>query len=310
MKLYNKESLRKTVKFLREQPEVTDIKFKDGKYLFVRFNKNFVEYWSYDRIDISKFFGRHHQLSEDDLYPFDDRWPEFRCQFTRHPDDPDFDIKGKFFIYTPSYLNEFKICNVRVFLHRLSNSLEKEGFVQPWIPDDYLNRLLNRLDDVDWGRIKIDDNNYKEKPMISYLVRDIITLQNFDIKKDWKSNNIFVSMDHLYNINKPITRSNIIWYMRRRRKTRFHAGYSIGLSGLVKDKFENKKIVNHSDQQWVDAASAICKKHGGGDVHVADKRIGYDNEIIIGSGKFRIIGPRPDNSDFVCVDVFKNGERI
>jgi len=114
MQLYRLESLRKLLLFLQKQPEVLDVILEEEKYMHIKFDDGFVEHWYYGEQDTPKFSGRWYRLPEDVMYPFNNKYPEFRCQFSRTPDDPEFKHKGQFFLYTPKFIKEHMFVNVRL----------------------------------------------------------------------------------------------------------------------------------------------------------------------------------------------------
>jgi len=302
MQLYRLESLRKILLFLQKQEEVKDVILEEEKYMHIKFDDGFIEHWFYDDLPTPKFYGRCYRLPEDIMYPFDDRWPEFRCQFSRTQDDPDFDKKGKFFLYTPKYIRTYMFCNIRVFLHRFAKQLEEEGYIQPWLTQEEVDRVVGKMDKVDWAAHKVNDKLYKVQPTVARIARPLILLQDLGISEYWKRNSIFVTLDLLYRKKFPITRGNIVWYMRRRRQARYHVGHAVGMATILKEYYKNMPVVDHIGLDWLQTAATICRvpyTTSGTGVHISDSSTGQTEEIILGDGDCTIVGPRPDNSDFI-----------
>lgn len=316
MQLYRLESLRKILLYLQKQPEVVDVILEEEKYMHIKFDDNFIEHWFYDDLPTPKFYGRWYRLPDNVMYPFNNKYPEFRCQFSRSPDDPDYDLKGKFFLYTPKFIKEYMFCNVRLFLHRLARDLEQEGYVEPWLPQEEINKIVKKLDKQDWARHKIDNKTYKVQPTTAKLSRPLIVLQNSDLDIYWKKNGLFVTLDLLYRKKWPITRSNIIWYMRKRRKARYDVGHPTGLATILKEYYRGMPVVNHTEFDWVRTAAIMCSvpcishnnnlDHIGQAIHISEHPTGHKDEIILNDGDCKIIGPRPDNQDFIYLRISKH----
>lgn len=313
MQLYRLESLRKILLFLQKQKEVEDIVLEKDKYMHIKFDDGFVEHWFYDNLPTPKFYGRCYRLPEDVMYPFDNRWPEFRCQFSRTQNDPEFDKKGKFFLYTRKYINSYMFCNVRVFLHRFSKQLEDEGYIQPWLPKEEINKVIDKFDKIDWHAHKINDKLYKVQPTVAYMARPLILLQDFGMDKYWKRNAIFVTLDLLYRKKLPITRGNLIWHMRRRRQAKYHVGHSVGLATILREYYKSMTVIDHIGLDWLRTAAFVGNvpyaTNGDDGVHISYSSTGKPDEIILNSGNYKIIGPRPDNSDFINLCISKDGVR-
>jgi len=308
MQLYRLESLRKVLLFLQNQPEVLDVILEEEKYMHIKFDDKFIEHWFYDDLPTPKFNGRWYRLPDEVLYPFDKRWPEFRCQFSRKPGDPDFDHRGKFFLYTPKYIREYMFCNIRVWFHRFARQLEEEGYIEPWLPDEEIARIVKKLDKQDWARHKVGQKTYKVQPTTARISRPLILLQKFDLQPYWKKNALFVTLDLLYRKRWPITRGSLVWYMRKRRQAKYHVGHPTGLATVLKEYYPGIPVINHTDCDWVDTAATICSVpclEGGDGVHISESPTGHQNEIILNSGEYKVIGPRPDNTDFVYLDISK-----
>jgi len=308
MQLYRLESLRKLLLFLQKQPEILDVILEEEKYMHIKFDDGFIEHWFYDDLQIPKFTGRWYRLPEDVMYPFNNKYPEFRCQFSRTPDDLEFDRKGKFFLYTPKYLEEHMFVNIRLWMHRLAKSLEEEGYVQPWLPQEEINKIVKELDHKDWARHKINDKLYKVQPTTAKLFRPLITLQDLGLDQYWNKSGLFVTMDLLYRKKWPINRNNIIWYMRKRRKARYNVGHPAGLATILKEYYPKMPVVDHTGLVWVKTAATICGVSCGTDgsgVHISEHPTGHKNEIILNSGDIKVIGPRPDNKDFIYLSISK-----
>jgi len=308
MQLYRLESLRKILLFLQKQPEVVEVKLEEEKYMHIKFDDGFIEHWFYHDLPVPKFKGRWYQLPDKVMYPLDKRWPEFRCQFSRNQDDVDFDQKGKFFLYTPKYVRDYMFCNIRVFLHRFARDLEKEGYIEPWLPQEEINKTVELLNKQDWTRHKVNDKTYKVQPTTAQLARPFILLQKHDISQYWKQSALFVTLDLLYRKKWPITRNNIIWHMRKRRQARYSTGHSVGLATILKEYYPGMPVINHDDIDWVRTAAMICDvdcKSEGDGVHISESATGYKDEIILNDGDCAVIGPRPDNQDFICLRISK-----
>jgi len=309
MQFYRLESLRKLLLFLQRQPEILDVILEEEKYMHIKFDDGFVEHWFYGDQKIPKFSGRWYRLPDDVMYPFNDEYPDFRCQFSRSHGDSEYEKKGKFFLYTPSYLNEFMFVNIRIWMHRLAKNLEKEGYVEPWLPQEEIDKIICELNNKNWFKHKIDKKLYKINPSIAKLSRPFIVMQNLCMEKYWKTNGIFVTLDLLYRKKWPITRNNIIWYMRKRRQARFETGHPIGLATILKEHYSGIPVIDHTDYDWVKTAALICNvpclKNGDG-VHISNRiPSGYKKEITLNNGDIRVIGPRPDNKDFIDLSISK-----
>lgn len=302
MQLYRLESLRKILLFLQKQEEVKDVVFEEEQYMHVKFDDNFIEHWFYDDLPTPKFYGRCYRLPDDVLYPLDKNWPEYRCEFSRTPDDPDFEQKGKFFLYTPKYIRSYKFCNVRVFLHRFAKALEEEGYIKPWLPQEEIDKVVDILDKQNWAAHKINNKTYKVQPTLARKVRPLILLQDIDMNKYWKRNSIFVTLDLLYRKKWPITRGNLVWHMRRRRQARYHIGHPVGLATIIKEYYPNMPIVDHVNLDWIRTTALICGvpyQISGDGIHITESPTGNEEEIILNDGDCKVMGPRPDNSDFI-----------
>jgi len=308
MQLYRLESLRKILLFLQKQPEIVDVILEEEKYMHIKFDDNFIEHWFYDDLPTPKFNGRWYRLPDEVMYPFDKVWPEFRCQFSRTPEDPEFDRKGKFFLYTPKHIDSYMFCNTRVFMHRFAKSLEEEGYIEPWLPQEDIDKVVHKLNSQDWARHKIDDKTYKIQPTIAKISRPLILLQKFNIDQYWKKNPIFVALDLLYRKKLPITRGNIIWHMRRRRQVKYHVGHPTGLATILKEYYHGVPVVDHVGLDWIRTAATICGVPyltTGDGVHIAESSTGHTDEIILNDGDCKVIGPRPDNQDFIYLRISK-----
>lgn len=303
MQSHKSEAIRKTAKFLRSQPEVIGVKSDKNRYLHINFADKFVEHWSYYDIDEkSKFYGRFLKIPDNDFYPFDDKWPEFRCQFSRTSSDEFYDQKGKFFLYTSNYLSGFKFGNIRIFLHRLASALAAEGYVQPWLPDNEIKSTIDSFNRLKLGIIRRSEKIYKERFEFISRLRPILTTFVAD-NGFWTVNNIFTTMDKLCKRHIKITRSNIVWYMRKMKKIKFKTGYPVGMSAFLRDKYNGMSIIDHTNSTWLKVVALInnveYKTQGDDGVHITNNRQGHNKEVIIGEGDYRIIGANPNNMDFI-----------
>lgn len=280
--------------------------------MHVKFDDGFVEFWFYGDQPTSKFYGRWYRIPDNVMYPFNKQWPEFRCQFSRTTDDPDFDLKGKFFLYTPKYLKKHMFCNVRVFLHRLANSLEKEGYIKQWLPQTEIDRVINKLNSADWAMHKINNKTYKIQPTTARIARPLILMQGLDLSQYWNRRSLFVALDLLHRKKWTMTRESLIWHMRKRRRVRYDTGHSMGLATILREYYPRRPIINHTGCGWVDIAALIngvpCLQNGDG-VHISESPTGQRDEIILNSGDCKLIGPRPDNQDFIYVSISRQNGR-
>lgn len=247
--IVQRDQLRKIYKFML--PYVKSIKDekdhhinKENCHLHMLFHDGSYDHWSYNvhRGCVT--------IPSDELYPFNEKWPEFRCQYTRTTNDINYEHKGKFFNYTYNYLNEFAFCNRMVFLHNLAYELQKEGFVDLWMPDD---KFYNIINNIDFDRIKSNGNVYYNNPHMIKKYYDILLLHDFGAKKYWR--NLYYVIRNLYDKKKHINRFNIVRSIKKRRALSF-GGMILSLSTL----FIREGITAvQSDKDWVRLAAKIAK---------------------------------------------------
>lgn len=304
MPVFREEQLRKIAAFMRSQPEVELLRLERGDTLHIRYSDGIVEHWSYN---LYQNIHRFYRIPTKSQYPLNTEWPEFRCQFSRTPGDPQYSKKGKFFLYTHRYLSQFMFCNTRVFLHRLAKSLSDEGYVNLWLSDEYVKKKLSELESLDWSRINVGDKTYKEMPQFVRIARDLLLLIDIEhIADSWDNTKIFCAIDRLHRRKRPITRSNIVWQIRRVKQAKFSLGYPIALSAILRHRFKRRPIINKSGHRWVDVAIMLVNENNptGESVYITTKKLSLSNpQIILGQGDYKIINSRPDNTDFMRLSI-------
>jgi hypothetical protein len=303
MEAYKLEALRKLASFLRSQPDITNVKYKKNR-LQVTFDNGYIEWWSYYP------HGHHHDwyvFDEDDLYQFDDRWPEFRCQFTRNVNDPHYERKGKYFLYTDKYLNSFKLANRRIFINRLANSLVND-YVELWIPNEVRKSIINNAHRISWDRMKIGPMKYKAFMTIVKMLRDVLYLQSIDYSEFWTIKGIMFALRRLRKENKDITRSNMFWAMRSKSViTGVNLGFPVSMAMMLRDQFGYVDIHNHTNFKWVDIAAELNSTNSvGGDIHIVERDMGFDRQVILGSGPGELYDANPSNEN--CMNFSLKGE--
>jgi hypothetical protein len=298
MDLFKFDSLRKLAVFLRQQPEVKKIKLEEGKRLHIQFAVGYAEHWSYN-IEPKKH--RHYTIPDDDLYAFDNRWPEFRCQFSRKIGDNDYQQKGKYFLYTHKYLSEYMFSNVRIFIHRLAESLSDEGYLKLWLSNEHINNEISKINKLNWKKLRIGQKEYKEQPYFVDKAKSLLLMRDLDISESWTFQNLFAAIDRIHKRKQKISRDNIVWHLRRKNRAKFSLGYPLALSALLRNNFPNVPIINHTNYDWVRISAMInqVEYNNSEGIHITEKEINKKPQIIIGDGDYTLINSRPDNSDYI-----------
>ena len=70
-------------------------------------------------------------------------------------------------------------------------------------------------------------------------------------------------------------------------------------------------VINHTGLLWVKTAAMMCGFDYGTEgegVHIVEEPMGNADEIVLNSGDVKIIGPRPDNKDFIYVSISRQSK--
>jgi len=262
MKLFKYDIIRKTRKFLLAQPEIDICKIEHASEFHVKFTDGIVEHWSFrSRYKFSRL--RHYAMPDNEFYPFDERYPELRSQFTRNPlYQKEYEKITPHFIVQHKYLDEFKFCNVRIFLHRLAARLAEEGWVEIWYPDKILVRVLEYCRSIDQTQLRADNNTYVE--YIAHAIKAqplLYTMTNVgkmaeNIHAAWSRPKLFHVLDKLYRIRTDITRHSIFQMFRRYHYCKIRMGYPLSFAALLADHCPGA-IYNEAKLAWVAMACLI-----------------------------------------------------
>ena len=268
MRLSQYDKIRKTLDFLRAQPEVEQCKIEHACEFHVKFTDGMVEHWKF------RAHGRHtkfrlHEIPDDGGYPFGSEWPEIRHQFTRNPLYPEeYELTEPLFMVRPSYLKKYRFCNVRIFIHRLAQKLAGEGWVDLRYPQKEIDRLLRSCrstQPVTNGKIYIQTRHQAVRAMpISLHFANVNEMTNGLFPKEWTTMNLVNAIDKVFYIGADITRWSIFRIIRK-SCCWVHLGYPISLSNLMKD-LGLTHLDDRTGLPWVKSAALISGVEEGGDV--------------------------------------------
>lgn len=254
MKLHSYDVIRKILKFLRRQNEVKKARVFGGIILKISFNDGFNERWCY---------RLHYKSKTDDLdvddYPFNNEFPQKHLQFAANSLDPEHHKLSQHFIYTYQYINKFKFCNRRVFIHRLAKQLADEGYVNIWSPKSYKNSMLKF---VRGGLVNYDGYSYMEKPSLFHKAKYVYMLSDyFDhniISAYWNNHNLYLAISKLYKLKRAITRMSIVTMMDTLGILNMNFGPLTSFSRLWLDNFGRTNMYNVTNNKWLNVAAEIC----------------------------------------------------
>jgi hypothetical protein len=252
-------TIRKLREYLHAQPEITSTDVVRGESLRVRFTDGVSELWNY-RVDRNTHHAFSFDITPENL-EFNERLPQFRCQFTHNPLDDD-DEKLRHFKYTHGYLNRYCFANVRIFLHRLAKQLSDEGYVDVWYPEDMIASRLQKLRDMDLSSLRMSKTHYRMCGMAVHAVQPLLYTRAplreiSDIEDAWCSGELFTAINRLSrSARTAITRTSLITALRRTRAVRMPSMPVMSMVKIMRDWFPDLGIYNHK-WPWVSVISEI-----------------------------------------------------
>ena len=202
-----------------------------------------------------------------------DKFPEFRCQFTRNSMfDDDYELKESFFSYSRDHIDSYCFANSRIFLYRLAKQLADEGYIRPWYPDYDIIRMKTIINSYNKRNSHISKNFY-HLALRSGLYDDVIA-------PHWTEKNLAFAILKLYKVGKPINRYNIIQTMKAKNYYKLRMGYIPYIYYHIKNNFGDCRVVNDIDDIWPDALNYILDNHSDNIVTIS-KRDNGSRPIIV-----------------------------
>lgn len=203
------------LKILRSTPEIEKIR-TNHDFIKVKFrNTQVTEYWALSEDAYQKYSSRHIVKVPDNPFAGVSRKLKMHRMFESDMTIPEeFELLKEHFIIPRKAIKTSNFINLRIAVHRLTEALGRQGWIQPTYTNEIMQNDFNKLIAEDYTKYQVSMIRYTTSILRRFYGRRLI--YNFHefpkkVRDCWSLARVMrVSIDGIIDSSKPLTRETII----------------------------------------------------------------------------------------------------